>query len=335
MTACSQPLPSPSRRHWLRGAAGGLLAGSGSLIGSAWAQRGESPLRLTVAYPPGGVSDETARELARGLQARTSQLVRVDYRPGAGGALALEALAREGADGNALCFCAITPLLGRGAAAGVTRADWTKDIAPVAAVMSTPVLVVGTPAFGGANMADLVATARRGAGRIRWASSGQATTGHLVLEQIRQLAHADITHVPYAGGGQQLNDALAGHFEVLSSNVAARQLGYLQEGRLRALAVGAPQRLAVLPDVPTLAEQGYAAANLSSLFGVFGTARAPAAQLDRLNAHINAVIDEAGFRQRLQASGNTRSQGSRADFALRIAAERLALGPLLDGAARV
>jgi tripartite-type tricarboxylate transporter receptor subunit TctC len=187
------------------------------------------------------------------------------------------------------------------------------------------VLVVATPAFEGNSLADLIAAARREPGRIRWATSGHATTGHLVLEQIRALATVDITHVPYAGGGQQISDALAGHFEVLSTNVAARQLAYVRAGRWRALAVGSPRRLSVLPEVPTFAELGYDAANLSSLFGIFAPGRTPAARLDQWNLHINAVLDEPAFKQRLLANGNLPVQASRLEFVRRIATEAAAM----------
>lgn len=252
--------------------------------------RTDQGLRLTVAYPPGGVSDETARELAQRLEARLGQPVIVDHRPDAGGAVALAALARGTADGRTLCFSAITPLL-RGGEGETTRLEVGRDIAPVAAVMRTPVLVVGTPAFAGQRFEDLIAAARAAAGRLRRASSGHATTGHLVIEQVCAAAGVDIAHIPYAGGGEQLNDALAGHFEVLSSNVAARQLAYVKEGRLRALAVGAPQRVAVLPEVPTLAELGYPAANLSPLFGVFAPGRTPRA---RLRSPVNGLPRSTG-----------------------------------------
>jgi tripartite-type tricarboxylate transporter receptor subunit TctC len=284
----------------------------------AWKQ-----LRLTVAYPPGGVSDETARELGRQLSKRLAVTVVVDNRAGAGGAVAMQELARARADGSVLCFSAIAPLLDA-TEAGTGRSKASPEVAAVAAVMSTPVLVVATPAFAGQRFDDVIVAARRGPGQLRWASSGHATTGFRVLEQIRIAAGVDITHVPYAGGGQQINDALAGHFELLSTNVAGRQLRYVQDGRLRALAVGAPQRLAVLPDVPTLTELGHPAANLSSLFGVFAPAATPAARLDQLNTDINAVLDEPAFRQQLETNGNLPVVLSRSAFASRIASEAAA-----------
>jgi tripartite-type tricarboxylate transporter receptor subunit TctC len=288
-------------------------------------------VRLTVAYPAGGVSDEIARELASRLEARWGVPVIVDHRPGAGGAVAMEALARANGGDLALCFSAIAPLL-QPAQTRPARFDPVRDIAPLAAVMSTPLLVVATPAFKAGTFDDLVAAARREPGRIRWATSGQATTGHLVLRQVCATAGVDITHVPYTGGGQQITDALAGHFEVLSSNVAARQLAYVREGRLRALAVGAPQRVALLPDVPTLAELGYAAANLSSLFGVFAPGSTAGARLDELALQLNAVLGQSGFKQRILANGNLPATMSRTDFVRRIASERSALHRLLgDG----
>jgi tripartite-type tricarboxylate transporter receptor subunit TctC len=308
------------RAQLLTGLLGLIAAGSGAQVG--W--HSERPVRLTVAYPPGGISDETARALAAGLEARLGVAVIVDHRPGAAGAVALEALSRAGADSPVLCFSAITPLLRR-RESGAARDDPLQHVAPVAAVMSTPVLVVATPAFEGHSLADLVSAARRAPGRVRWATSGQATTGHLVLEQIRRLAAVDITHVPYSGGGRQINDALAGQFEVLSTNVAALQLAHLRAGRWQALAVGAPQRLTVLPDVPTLAELGYPAANLSSLFGVFAPGRTSTARLDEWNLHINAVLDQPGFRQRLITNGNLPVHASRLDFVRRIASEAAAL----------
>jgi tripartite-type tricarboxylate transporter receptor subunit TctC len=195
--------------------------------------------------------------------------------------------------------------------------------------MNTPVLVVATPALQARSFAEMVTAARQAPGGLRWATSGQGTTGHLVLRQVCAIAGVDITHVPYTGGGQQINDALAGHFELLSSNVAARQLAYVREGRLRALAVGAPQRLPALPDVPTLGELGYAAANLSSLFGVFASGRTAGARLDALAQELNAVLAQGSFRQRILANGNLPATLTRAEFVGHIARERAALQRLL------
>lgn len=290
----------------------------------AWAA--EPPLRLVVAYPPGGVSDEVARALAGPLAAELGRPVRVEHRPGAGGAVAMEMLARAPADGSVLVFCAVTPLALL-PLLGPTPYHPQRDIAPVAAVMATPVLVVGTPALAATDLAGLLAAARARPGALRWASSGLATTGHLVLEQVCLSAGVEIVHVPYKGGGQQLTDALGGQFEVLSSNVAPTPLQHVQAGRLRALAVGAAQRLPVLPGVPTLAEAGHPDANLQSLFGLFAPGATPPALVDRLNAAVRSAL--APLRPRLLASNNLPQDGGAAEFAQRIAAETAQLQRLL------
>ena len=284
----------------------------------AWAH--ETALRLVVAYPPGGLSDEVARALAEPLATALGRPVRVEHRPGAGGALAMELLARALGDGSVLVFSAVTPLALL-PLLGPTAYHPQRDIAPVAAVMATPVLVLGTPALAADSFDGLLAGARARPGQLRWASSGLATTGHLVLEQVGLSAGVDIVHVPYKGGGQQLNDALGGQFEVLSSNVAPATLQFVRDGRLKALAVGAAQRLPALPAVPTLAEAGHPDANLQSLFGVFAPGSTPAPLVARLNAALRQAMASPPLRERLLTANNLPQDGSAAQFVQQIAAE--------------
>ncbi|NPC56418.1 Bug family tripartite tricarboxylate transporter substrate binding protein [Caenimonas soli] len=295
----------------------GLPFAAGAQQPQPWPAR---PLRIIVAYPTGGLSDGVARALAEKLSVQLGVPVVVENRAGAGGGVGMEAVAKAAPDGYTVGFSAISPLalnphLGR------TNFDPAKDIAPVASVMYTPVLVVGTPAFEGKSFADLLALARARPGQIRWGTSGQATVGHMVLEQLKAVAGVDITHIPYKGGGQQLNDALSGQFEILSTNVAGTQLQQVKSGKFKALAVGAPGRIEALPDVPTLAELGFALANLVSLFGIFAPGRTPEAVLSRLNAEINKALQLADIRNRLIAAENVPAGGSSAEFARQIAVE--------------
>ncbi len=278
------------------------------------------PLRIIVAYPTGGLSDGVARALADKLAVQLSVPVVVENRAGAGGGVGMEAIAKSAPDGYTIGFSAISPLA-LNPHLGKMNFDPVKDIAPVVSVMYTPVLVVGTPAFEGKSFADLVSAAKAKPGQLRWGTSGQATIGHLVLEQVKTTAGVEITHIPYKGGGQQLNDALSGQFEILSTNVAAAQVQYVKSGRFKALAVGAPSRLDALPDVPTLSELGFAQANLVSLFGIFAPARTPEPILARLNAEINKALQLPDIRQRLLASDNVPTGGSSAAFAKQIATE--------------
>ena len=285
------------------------------------------PIHLTVAYPPGGVSDETARGLAQFMSVRLKVPVIVENRAGAGGLTALEALARAAPDGYNLTYCAISPLVFAPPAPASTPSGRAnefplRDVLPVVSIMDTPVLVLAHPSFRPSNFAATLAAARAAPGRLRWATSGHATVGHMVLAQIRAATGVDIIHIPYKGGGQQLTDALGGQFELLSSNFAAQQLQFVRQGRLKALAVGSPVRLPVLPDVPTLAELGFPEANLVSTFGLFAPRGLPPERLQLINAIVNEALRQPEIRTRILDVSNLPTGGSPADFAARIAKER-------------
>ena len=164
------------------------------------------------------------------------------------------------------------------------------------------------------DFAGMLALARAAPGSLRWATSGVGTIGHLVLEQVQRGENIEVLHVPYAGGGPQLHDALAGRFELLSTNLAPQQLDYVRSGRFTPLALGAPARTAVLADVPTFAEAGCPGANRDSLFGLFAPRATPAALVNRLNAACAAVLAQPDFRHVLLASGNLPAGGSALQF---------------------
>jgi tripartite-type tricarboxylate transporter receptor subunit TctC len=280
------------------------------------------PLQLIVVYPPGGASDTVARALAQGLKTLLGITVIVQNRPGAGGWVGLQALARAEPDGHTLAFSAISPLT-LNPLAGLHLPDLSQRVTPVASVVRTPVLILGTPEFKGENFGDLIEQARLYPGSLRWATSGVGTTGHLVMAQIAQQSQTTMVHVPYRGGGKPINEALGGQFEVMSTNVAALQIQYVRRGRLKALAVGAPIRLPALPHVPTLSELGHAPANLDSLFGIFAPANTPTGLVERLNLAINQVLKAETFKARLHGSFDLDAGGvSASDFERQISGER-------------
>ena len=278
-------------------------------------------IRLLVAYPPGGVSDASARLLASLLSERLHTQVIVENHAGAGGVVAIQALSRAAPDGKTLCFAAISPLL---------HAPWIQEshfellrqVQPVIAVMETPVLLLATPSFHVHSLAEVLAAARANPGAIRWGNSGLGTTGHRVMEQLGRAAGVQFTDVPYKGGGQQLNDALSGQFEILSSNVASLQLGYVRLGRLTAIAVGASRRVAALPEVPTLAELGFPQANRVSTFGIFAPHGLPEAQVRKLNTAVQEVMALPQWQRWLTLNSNLPAGGSPEDFTRRIEQER-------------
>jgi tripartite-type tricarboxylate transporter receptor subunit TctC len=286
------------------------------------------PVKLVVAYPPGGVSDVVARALAERLAVALGVPVVVENKAGASGTIGVNAVAKSAPDGYTLAFTAITPLT-LNPHLGKSLFDPVKDIVPVASVMDSPVLILATSAAPPGDLKTLLAWARSKPGALRWATSGQASIGHVLLEQLRAAAHVDISHVPYKGGGQQISDALSGQFEVLSVNTSGTVLQHIKAGKLRALAVGASARLDSLPGVATLAELGYAQANLSSHFGVLAPAGTPAAIVERLNREINAALALPAMRERLRDAECVAQPASSAEFARLIAGEFEAMGRIV------
>ena len=278
------------------------------------------PIKITVAYPPGGVADAMARLLADKLAPVLGQSVLVDNKAGASGSIGMDAVAKAAPDGYSFGFSAISPLV-LNPHLGKSPFDAAKDIAPVASVIASPVLLLGTSALAAKDFKELVAAAKARPGALRWATSGPASLGHIVLEQVKAGTGVDITHIPYKGGGQQINDALGGQFEVLSVNAGPAIMGHWKAGKLKALAVGSPARLEQLPQVPTLAELGLPAANLASVFGLFAPAGTPAAAIERLNAEVNKLLKDKDVLQKIDAADNVPTGGSAADFAKFIAGE--------------
>ena len=310
----------------------GLALAATAGLSAAQAPAVPKTIRLIVAYPAGGVSDVVARALGDRLAAQLGTTVIVDNRAGASGAIGMDAVAKAAPDGSTIGFSAISPLV-LSPHLGKLPFDPLKDIAPVASVMYSPVLLIATPASKAKDFRALIADAKAQPGAVRWATSGPASLGHIVLEQVRAATTGvDITHVPYKGGGQQLNDALGGQFEILSTNASPTLSSHIQSGKLRPLAVGAPARLESLPQVPTLGELGYNAANINSLFGVFAPAATPPALIAKYNAEINKALASPELRAKLTATDNVPTGGTSAAFAKEIASEFESNGRIVKAA---
>jgi tripartite-type tricarboxylate transporter receptor subunit TctC len=260
------------------------------------------PVRIIVVYPPGGTSDAVTRLLAEKLAPALGQQVLVENRGGAGGAIGMDAMAKSAPDGHTVAFSAISPLTLL-PHVGKVPYDALKDIAALASVMYSPVYLLGTPAFTGKDFADVVAQAKAKPGSLRAGTSGIATLGHLMVEQMR-IAGLDLTHVPYRGGGQVITDAAGGQFELFTANPSSGVNAMLQQGKFRLLAVAAPKRLAALPAIPTMIELGYPDSNYTSHFGFFAPAKTPEAALKRLHAGINAALALPDVAERLAGLDN-------------------------------
>jgi len=231
----------------------------------------------------------------------------------------MDAMAKSAPDGQTLAFSAISPLTLL-PHVGKVPYDPLKDVAAVASVMYSPVYLLATPAFAGRDFTDLVAQAKAKPGSLRAGTSGIATLGHLMVEQLR-LAGVELTHVPYRGGGQVITDAAGGQFELFTANPSPGVNALIQQGKFRILAVAAPRRLAALPAVPTMAELGYADSSYTSHFGVFAPGRTPQATLTRLHAEINAALSSPEVAERLVKLDNVVAPLSAEQFAQVIRSE--------------
>jgi tripartite-type tricarboxylate transporter receptor subunit TctC len=180
--------------------------------------------------------------------------------------------------------------------------------------MYSPVYLLATPAFAGKSFADLVQEAKAKPGLLRVGTSGIATLGHLMVEQLR-IAGLDFVHVPYKGGGQVITDAAGGQFELFTANPSPGVNSLIQQGKFRILAVAAPKRLPALPTIPTMTELGYPDSNYTSHFGFFAPAKTPEAVLQRLHAEINKALALQDVADRLVKLDNVVAATSAAEFA--------------------
>lgn len=328
-------LPSTTatfRRAFAAGAAlAALLAAPATTAFAADAAWPERPVRIIIPYAAGGVSDVIGRAISEKLGERLKATFVVENKGGAGGTIGMADLAKAKPDGYTLSFSAVSPL-SLSPIFNPVQYDPQKDLLPVARVMVSPVVLLGTKSFKGSNVDDLLKAAKSEPGSLRWATSGSGSLGHLMMEQFQKLGGVQLTHIPYKGSGQQINDALGAQFEVASMNVSPSVTSHIQEGALRPLAIAAPARVAFLPDVPTFTELGYGKANMMSVFGFFAPAGLSQDILQRLNKEINAVVNSPEIQKLMSDSSNIAAPGTPEDFAKQIADEFEANHALVESA---
>ncbi len=267
-----------------------------------WAQAWplKQPIKLVAVFPPGGSVDQVARILAPALQQTLGQTVVVDNKGGASGAIGTGMVAASPPDGYT--FAVVFDTHGVNPSLQASMAfDTRKDLAAVALV-GTGSMVLATFADSGfKTFADVLAAAKAKK-NVTYGSIGSGSLGHLAMALLAKRDNLDLVHVPYRGGGPLMNDALAGHVQLSIGSVFLTK-PHLDSKRLRPLAVTTSQRSSKLPDVPTVAESGYAGFDAPAWWAVLAPAKTPADIVLRLNEAINKVLDQPDVRDKLSAQG--------------------------------
>ncbi|MFT4099848.1 MAG: tripartite tricarboxylate transporter substrate binding protein [Burkholderiaceae bacterium] len=332
---------SPSRRRWLQAAsllapavvAGRALAQSAApadAAASAAASWPIKPLRLIVPYAAGGFGDIRARQIASRLGAALGQTVVVENKPGAGGVLGTDLVAKASPDGYTIGTGHLAPLAVNGHLMQTLPYDPLKDVAPIVLIESSPLILCVGPALADVpDVRALIALARSQPGKLTFASSGIGGAHHLSGEMFREQAGIQIMHIAYKGGAPAATDLMAGHVSMMFE-MGYAALPSVKAGKTRALAVTSSKRLAVLPDVPTMAESGLAGFESYNWQGLIAPAGTPPALVERLNREVNAMLDGGELKSLISTAGSEPAGGTPDAFARFIRSENAKWAKLIE-----
>jgi tripartite-type tricarboxylate transporter receptor subunit TctC len=277
-------------------------------VGAQAAQWPDKPVKIVVPYPPGGNVDTAARVIAPGLQEAFGQSFIVENRPGAGGMIAAEYVARSEPDGYTLFMAANGPLLYSPLIFGRHSYTWKKDFVPISTVSLTPMVLEVNPSVPIKSVGELVAMAKKEPGKLNMASPGAGTSNHLLSELLQAKTGATWTTIHYKGNAPATTDLLAGQVQFAFDQVSVA-LPFIKEHKLRPLAVSSEQRLPQLPDVPTLEESGLKGVHAETFTGLLAPAGTPQDIANRVSAALQKILQEKNVVQKFDAIG-ARAQAS-------------------------
>ena len=292
-----------------------LAAGAGVLPAVSRIARAENypsrTVRLIVGFAPGGATDIMGRLMGQWLSERLGRTFIVENRAGAGSNVGTEVVVNAAPDGYTLLVATVVNAI-NATLYDKLNFNFARDIAPVGGIHREPFVVVVNPSLAPQTVPEFIAYAKSNQGKINMASGGVGSANHLSGELFKMMTGVDLVHVPYRGAGPALIDLLAGQMQVLFATMSS-SIGYIRDGRLRALAVTTATRSPVLPDLPTVAEfvQGYEASFWS---GIGAPKKTPADIIDKLNKEMNAGLADPKMKARFADLGSTALPGSPADF---------------------
>jgi tripartite-type tricarboxylate transporter receptor subunit TctC len=302
-----------------------------AVVSPAFAASGEwapsKPVRMIVGFPPGGATDLVARQIAPKMGQGLGRQVIVDNRPGANGVISNELIMRADPDGHTIGFGHIGTLVISPAIQKVPYNVY-KDLAPVGMVVSLQNIIVVTPSLPAKSVKDYVALAKSKPGSMLFGSSGNGSPGHLAAVLLESMSGANLTHVPYKGGGPMITDLVGGQipsaFAVISTG-----LPHVRSGKVRALAVTGEKRAVAAPDVPTVAESGYKGYAATNWYGMLAPAATPPAAIERLNREMNAALKSPDVVNSLKDSGIDAAPTTPADFFKFVQSEEKKWAPII------
>jgi tripartite-type tricarboxylate transporter receptor subunit TctC len=304
--------------------AGATVAGS-----TAWAQYPVKPVRIIVGWPAGGPTDTIARIMAQELGDALGKPVLVQNKPGADGMIGTAEATRSPADGYTMSMVVVQDVT-RPALMPKVPFDIEKDLEPVIKVYDLPFLITVNPrVFPVNSLADIISYARKDPGRLQYASPSNGSMGHLSFELIRHLAGFEAVHVPYKGSAPAITDLIGGQVPMMYGDMVSA-LPHIRAGRIKAIAIGTSRRSAVLPDVPTVAESGFAGFLGVAWGGLALPSGAPKAIKDQLHAESAKVLSSDHVQERIRTLGvEPSAPGSAAQFAEFMHSETLKWGKLI------
>ena len=296
-------LPLSNRRRHMIAVAAALCAGPlPHTTVHAQDQWPSKPIRLIVPFTPGGVTDTSGRLIAENLGKRLGQQVVVDNKPGASGNIGTALAKAAPADGYTLVLGFDGTMVINPHVFSKLPFDTVKDFTPVGKIGDATLILVANPDVPVKGLADVIALSKSRPGGLSFGTSGTGGTPHIAGELLKLRTGANLTHVPYKGGGQAMTDVLGGTIPLVYTAVAGAH-GHVKSGKLKALAVSSAQRTSALPDVPTFVESGVPDFVVNSWVGLLAPAGTPSAVVTRLNTELNAVLNDATVREKLRVMG--------------------------------
>ena len=279
------------------------------------------PIKLIVPYPPGGSADTLGRLLGQRLNSALGQPVMIENRPGAGTAIGAKAVAQSLPDGYTLLLGTVSSHAMNPALMSSVGYDPVRDFTAITPLATIAFVLLASPKLGANSLQDLITLAKREPGKLNYSSAGIGTSNHLAGEMLNSVAKIQLTHVPYKGSAPALNGLLGGQVDLMFDLVLTA-VPYVKSGAMRGLVITDHQRSPLLPEVPTVGEQGMPAMELSAWFGLFGPSNLPADIRDRLAKEVGKILEIPDFQERLRSLGALPMAMSPSQFANFVASER-------------